>query len=150
MILQIFNTIGFAQNFVLRKWALSSAGGNLSSSSYILNSSAGQVITGESHNSYIEQSGFYTFEVIGPGFVCGDADGDGIVTLDDINYLATYLFYNGPSPTPWKAGDVNGDCLLDSKDLSYYTAYIFHGGPVPLCCPGRKGTVVSQKKHRAD
>lgn len=67
-------------------------------------------------------------------YVTGDANGDGIVDLNDLLYLASYLFNEGPPPDPLLRGDENGDCIVDSNDLVYLANYLFQSGPPPVRC----------------
>lgn len=67
-------------------------------------------------------------------YICGDANGDGAITLMDLTYLSNYLFVGGPAPNPLLAGDENGDCVVDQLDLTYLANYLFASGPPPQCC----------------
>ena len=68
------------------------------------------------------------------GFVPGDANGDGSVTQQDIQFLASYLFLGGPAPDPILSGDANGDCTVDINDINYLANFLFFGGPDPIQC----------------
>jgi len=68
------------------------------------------------------------------GFIAGDADGSGGVTISDAVYLISYIFAGGPAPSPLEAGDANCDSLVTISDAVYLIAYIFSGGPAP-CSP---------------
>jgi hypothetical protein len=69
-------------------------------------------------------------------FVCGDADGNGIVNISDAVYLIAYIFGGGPPPDPLLSGDVNCDEIANISDGVYLIAYIFGGGPAPCAeCP---------------
>jgi len=72
-----------------------------------------------------------------PSFVCGDANGDGSVTVADLSFLANYLFAGGPAPDPLMSADANGDCTITQGDLTYLANYLFAGGPPPNCCPSK-------------
>jgi non-lysosomal glucosylceramidase len=67
-------------------------------------------------------------------YQCGDANRDGIVTVNDIVYLINYLYRNGPPPDPLEAGDANCDGTADSADIIYLLNYLFRSG-LPPCCP---------------
>jgi hypothetical protein len=76
-------------------------------------------------------------------YIPGDVNGDGIVDMQDVTYLAAYVSGGGPpppyfipcsNPPFYAAADVNGDCVINSLDVSYLTAYI-QGGPPPTFCP---------------
>ena len=64
----------------------------------------------------------------------GDVDGDGLVDFLDLEYLANYLFYNGPGPSPFLRGDVNGDCDVTDDDLVYLSSYLLGNGSSPVIC----------------
>jgi len=64
-------------------------------------------------------------------FICGDANGDGIVDISDVVYLIAYIFSGGSAPSPVLAGDANCDSMVDISDVVYLIAYIFSGGLRP-------------------
>lgn len=64
---------------------------------------------------------------------CGDANGDGKVTVSDVVYLINYLFKGGPGPIPWEAGEANCDGKITVSDVVYLINYLFKGGPPPGC-----------------
>lgn len=64
---------------------------------------------------------------------CGDANGDGNVSVSDVVYLINYLFKGGPVPVPWEAGEVNCDGNVSVSDVVYMINYLFKGG-APLIC----------------
>jgi bacillopeptidase F len=66
-----------------------------------------------------------------PGYVAGDANGNGACETADVVYLINYLFKNGPPPDPMAAGDPNADCLVNSSDVLYLINFLFKNGPVP-------------------
>ncbi len=69
-------------------------------------------------------------------YVCGDADGNGSVTISDAVYLIAYIFSGGPAPALEEQGD--GDCSggISISDAVLLIAYIFSGGPAPCSsCP---------------
>lgn len=67
------------------------------------------------------------------GYLCGDANGDFVIDLNDLIYLADYLYASGPAPV--SPLDPNQDGQWDSADLDYLGAYLFAGGPPP--CGGK-------------
>ncbi len=67
-------------------------------------------------------------------YQCGDANRDGIVTVNDVVYLINYLFRNGPPPDPLEAGDANCDGSANSGDIVCLLNYLFQNG-LPPCCP---------------
>ena len=69
-------------------------------------------------------------------YVCGDSDGNGIVTISDAVYLIVYIFSGGPAPNPLAAGDSDCNGLITISDAVHIIAYIFSGGPAPCSsCP---------------
>jgi hypothetical protein len=66
-------------------------------------------------------------------YLCGDADGDGIIDIADVVHLVNYLFIDGPEPEPLQAGDVNHDEVVDIADVVYLVNYLFLNGPPPAC-----------------
>jgi len=64
----------------------------------------------------------------------GDADSDGMFSIDDASYITDFLCSGGPAPDPISNGDANGDCVIDTTDASYIMAYLFGGGPAPVEC----------------
>ena len=64
---------------------------------------------------------------------CGDANGDGKVTVSDVVYLINYLFKGGPAPIPYETGEANCDGKLTVSDVVYLINYLFKGGPPPIC-----------------
>jgi hypothetical protein len=74
--------------------------------------------------------------VVNPPYVCGDANGDGIVNISDAVSLIAYIFSGGPAPNPLLAGDANCSGSVNISDAVYLIAYIFSGGIAP--CAGCK------------
>ncbi|MEE8576478.1 MAG: dockerin type I domain-containing protein, partial [candidate division Zixibacteria bacterium] len=66
-------------------------------------------------------------------YVCGDANGDGLVDQLDFMTLIDYLHRGGLPPEPLEAGDVNGDSVVDRYDKKYLIDYLHRGGPPPVC-----------------
>jgi len=63
----------------------------------------------------------------------GDANSDGIINVGDIVYLVSYLYKNGPAPSPIHAGDCNCDDIINVGDVVYLVSYLYKGGPPPGC-----------------
>lgn len=61
--------------------------------------------------------------------ICGDANGDNTINVQDLTYLACYLFNSGPAP---ECGlDPTSDGIWNIQDLTYLANYLFAGGPPP-------------------
>ena len=71
------------------------------------------------------------FNVQTSPFLCGDANGDGVIDVGDVVYLVNYLFKNGPAPIPLQAGDVTRDGVVAVGDVVYLINYLFKNGPPP-------------------
>jgi len=67
------------------------------------------------------------------GYICGDANGDGIHNIFDVTFLITYLYLDGPAPDPIEAGDANGDGTINIFDITYLISYLYLDGPDPVC-----------------
>jgi len=65
--------------------------------------------------------------------VPGDANGDGSVNVGDVVYLVSYLYRNGPAPSPEDAGDANCDGPINVGDVVYLVSYLYRDGPPPGC-----------------
>ena len=79
-----------------------------------------------------------TVDVSLTGWLCGDADFDGLANISDAVYLIAYIFNGGPEPIPYAAGDANCDGTVNITDAVYIISWIFGGGPAP-CDPSGDG-----------
>jgi len=52
-----------------------------------------------------------------PAWVCGDADASGEVDIDDVVYMANYIFSGGPAPDPLESGDADCSGGVDIDDM---------------------------------
>jgi len=69
-------------------------------------------------------------------FVCGDANNDTEVDIDDVTFLIAYIFSSGPPPANPEAADADCSGDIDIDDVTYLIAYIFSSGPAPCAdCP---------------
>jgi agmatine/peptidylarginine deiminase len=69
-------------------------------------------------------------------WACGDANGDGLVDIDDVVWLISYIFSAGSPPYPYESGDVDCQSGIDIDDVVYLIGYIFSQGPEPcIDCP---------------
>jgi hypothetical protein len=71
-------------------------------------------------------------------WICGDANNDGKVNVNDVVYLINYLFVPGSPAPPWpkKRADVNGDNKVNVNDVVYLINWLFVPGSPPPVCPG--------------
>ena len=68
--------------------------------------------------------------------VCGDADGNLLVSISDAVYLINYIFASGPAPVTPRGGDPDCNGLTSISDAVFLINYIFAGGPAPCAsCP---------------
>ena len=68
--------------------------------------------------------------------VCGDANGNGLLTVSDVVYIINFIFAGGPPPFPYWGGDANCSGSINISDAVYIVSYIFSGGPAPCeNCP---------------
>ena len=74
--------------------------------------------------------------IVNQCFLCGDADGSGIVTISDAVYLINYIFSGGPAPNPLLSGDADCSGAVTISDAVFLINYIFGGGAAPCAaCP---------------
>jgi len=64
-----------------------------------------------------------------PAVLKGDANGDGVVDVQDVFYMINFLFANGSAPV---SGDENGSGRIDISDVFYLINHLFAGGPGPV------------------
>ena len=66
-----------------------------------------------------------------PAFVRGDADGDGIVTMNDSTVILDFLFNGGPPPGCLAAADADGSTAINQPDSIYILNFLNLAGPPP-------------------
>ncbi len=114
-------------------WQAILSGGSLSASAGLKSRDAlGQIAVGaattQDYNIYQGfLQGFLLVESCRPG----DANGDGMVDVDDAVYLLSYIFALGPEPPDFCCADVNGDGETNIDDVVFLVMYSFAGGPEP-------------------
>lgn len=64
-------------------------------------------------------------------YLCGDADGNGLVNISDAVFLISYVFAGGPMPFPQASGDVDCNGIITISDIVFLINYIFAGGSTP-------------------
>ncbi len=62
---------------------------------------------------------------------CGDADGNGLLTISDAVFLINYIFSGGPAPGLLIFGDADCSKIINISDAVYLINYIFMGGSAP-------------------
>ena len=70
-------------------------------------------------------------EGAGETFLRGDADGDGVINLNDVLFTANYLFLEGPAPSCFDRMDADDSGRLDLTDALVLANYLFLEGPLP-------------------
>jgi hypothetical protein len=75
-----------------------------------------------------------TYECI-EGGICGDVNNNEVgPDIEDLIYLVTYMFQDGPEPIDMTTTDVNGNGIgPDIEDLIYLVTYMFQNGPDLQC-----------------
>lgn len=81
------------------------------------------------HNSSATTIGF----IEGVACYCGDVDVSGNVDIGDISAIISYLYLNGPAPTPPAAGEIDGISPIDIADLTRLIDYLYISF-LPLPC----------------
>jgi len=66
-------------------------------------------------------------------FVCGDSNGDDVVSILDAVHIINYLYKSGPAPIPVISIDVNKDLITNILDVVYLINYKYKDGPDPEC-----------------
>ncbi|MCX6828671.1 MAG: dockerin type I domain-containing protein [candidate division Zixibacteria bacterium] len=99
----------------------------LAEGTYFWRTKAFKISTGDS--SDYSNVGHFFVDI----YVCGDANGSGIVNIQDITYLINYLYKSGPKPKPLPAGDATGNGIINIQDITHLINYLYKGGPAPIC-----------------
>lgn len=79
----------------------------------------------------MDDRGIVTVEEVPYPFPCGDANGSGFVDIDDVIFMADYLFVGGNRPPSIDICDMNCNERLDIDDIVYLIDYLFTAGPAP-------------------
>jgi hypothetical protein len=82
-------------------------------------------------------------------YVIGDLNFDWWIDIDDIVFLASYIFSFGAEPRPYWIGDVDCSSQIDIDDVVYLTNYVFNEGPPP-CEPGLPSTPMPARAGSGD
>jgi hypothetical protein len=117
-------------------WQVVAGGGaHGSSTNYILEHTVGQTAAGMGESpGYLLNQGFQ--QNFGEGFICGDADGSGNVSIGDAVFIVNYIFGGGPAPNPLASADADCSGNVSIGDAVFIVTFIFGGGPAPCsACP---------------
>jgi hypothetical protein len=117
------------QGFYLDDVSLPSVVAGFEEASALMNFSVASFLVDSSGYVYyypMKESGVL---YVAGGGLCGDANGDGRVTIADATYLVAFIYRGGPGPIG--QGDVNLDGRVTVADATYIVAFIYRGGPAP-------------------
>jgi hypothetical protein len=64
-------------------------------------------------------------------YVCGDVNGDGVVSISDVVAMVNYIFSGGAEPRPLGAGDADCNGSISVSDAVYMINWIYAGGQAP-------------------
>ncbi len=64
-------------------------------------------------------------------FLRGDIDNNSRYTMNDMAYLISYLFRQGPEPVTMVAADVDNDGSVNILDVTYLINFLYFNGPQP-------------------
>jgi len=64
-------------------------------------------------------------------YLRGDLDDNDRYTMNDLVFMISYLFRQGPAPLVLESGDVDGDGSINVADVSYLIRFMYYGGPPP-------------------
>ncbi len=71
----------------------------------------------------------YPIEVV--NYQPGDANGDSLLNLADVIFIANYILKNGPEPDPLELADADCNDIIDLADAILIANYCLKGGPAP-------------------
>lgn len=148
LLILLMTSVAIAQNYQIDWYVIASGGGEMSSTNYRVNGTAGQPITGTSSSpGYIVESGYWVGAgaVGGCDYIVGDVNGSDNYNGLDITYGVSYfkggsdpICPYGSCPIPpcdafFYCGDVNASCSYNGLDITYGVSY-FKGGAGPMPC----------------
>ncbi|MCP4568846.1 MAG: hypothetical protein GY841_14810 [FCB group bacterium] len=77
---------------------------------------------------------FFVPMALADDYICGDANGDGVVNVGDAVFAIKYVFLGDFVSETTGAIDANCDNAINVGDAVYLIRYVFLSGPAP-CCP---------------
>ena len=108
-------------------------GRSVASAGDLNNDGFDDLIVGASFNDAAGFNAGRAYVFSGQYFCCGDPNGDGLVNVDDVDFLIDFYFYGGATPFPYIASDLNCDGSVNIADITYLAAYINGNGAAPCC-----------------
>lgn len=104
------------------------------SANYNLKGTVGQAAigSGSSTNYGLNQGYWQSFS--SGSCQCGDADGNGQVSITDAVFIINFIFGGGAAPNPLCLADADGNGQVSITDAVYIINFIFGGGPAPGGC----------------
>lgn len=100
-------------NYALNWSVVGSGGGEMTSASYAMQSTVGQTAIGPLGDAYTIEAGYWHRIAGGESEVCGDVNGDGVVTAADAVIALEIAAGSRPFDA---AADVDGDGVVTSLD----------------------------------
>ena len=100
-------------NYALNWNVVGSGGGEMTSASYAMQSTVGQTAIGTLGDGYTIEAGYWYRDAGGESEVCGDVNGDGVVTAADAVIALEIAAGSRPFDA---AADVDGDGVVTSLD----------------------------------
>lgn len=100
-------------NYALSWSVVGSGGGEMTSASYAMQSTVGQTAIGPLGDAYTIEAGYWYRDAGGESEVCGDVNGDGVVTAADAVIALEIAAGSRPFDA---AADVDGDGVVTSLD----------------------------------
>jgi len=100
-------------NYALNWSVVGSGGCEIASASYVMQSTVGQTAIGVASNSYTIEAGYWYRDAGGESEVCGDVNGDGVVTTADAVIALGIAAGSRPFDS---AAEVSGDGVVTSLD----------------------------------
>lgn len=93
---------------------------------------------------FIFVASILTFPVSSMAGICGDINGDQIINMNDITFIISYLYKNGPCPENLAMCDVNQSQSINILDPIFLLSFLYKEGPSPTCpSSGPGGSVIS-------
>jgi hypothetical protein len=121
-------------NYDLSWNVIGGGGGPLSSATYAMRSTVGQIIGLSESSSYNLGTGYWYGIEVQPSQLCGDANGDGNVDfLGDVIGVARHYMYGDPINCAWCA-DVDCDGDIDFLGDAIKIARHYMYGEALSCC----------------